>query len=788
MDVIRLINQQIQGVFAELLAAPDLLKSIKNDMQQRSLSCEGITQWIDVLSDEHYKVERLEASFAVVGTMKSGKSTTINAIVGTEVLPNRNQPMTTLPTVIRHCPGKKEPELIFSDPEPFNELVIKLGHVLRQKKADGSLERFTFYSSDEGRELVDKIINGSIRNVRSAYRGQRDIFDFLKYINDIWRICGSENMPINIDEYLGQYDQIHKFPAIEVEFAHLRDQSRDSSQGTFALIDTPGPNEAGQTFLKNVMCEQLEKASAVLAVLDYTQLNAEAEADIRKSLSDIANVTGNRLFVFVNKFDQKDRNGMDVDGVRSYVVKQLFEEQLEKEHVYPVSSKYGYLANRALNELYMFEKLPDYRFNPWVEDFGRLALGACWESELEDAEEVKSRAVKLWKNSLFDKPLIEVIKEGSQNAAMMSLNAATAKMAEYDKKIIESLQFRQNALNTDIATIENNIQSLDEEILLVKDARDDARKIIDESTKTLQKKIYQLFDKIEEVVKSEIQLVFDSRKPENWVTKRLDGFIDIVPKKNPTVTFNSTGYNDFVTAEEANLFLDKLIEVGAAQIEPRLNEMQQLIKTAVDEMSEAIWAGVNGRLENVLKSAGERLHETFSLVMDFPKPGVRSFVVDFDKLRNSSVKEDAITKTGTRYEKKWYTLWCRDHEISYEYQEQVYRLYTKDIVGQLQELMEHDSDDVWTSLDKYVRNEFSTAINSYFAEIADYLERFRGDLLDSKHDRELESETLENLQSTMGQVLKDTIIHRREVLAVIDGLDSKGFDRRDRRLEQVNAS
>jgi ribosome biogenesis GTPase A len=54
------------------------------------------------LHNELRKITRLEMVLAIVGTMKAGKSTTINAIVGTEVLPNRNRPMTALPTLIRH--------------------------------------------------------------------------------------------------------------------------------------------------------------------------------------------------------------------------------------------------------------------------------------------------------------------------------------------------------------------------------------------------------------------------------------------------------------------------------------------------------------------------------------------------------------------------------------------------------------------------------------------------------------------------------------------------------------
>ncbi len=57
-----------------------------------------------MLNNELRKISRLEMVLAIVGTMKAGKSTTINAIVGTEVLPNRNRPMTALPTLIRHMP------------------------------------------------------------------------------------------------------------------------------------------------------------------------------------------------------------------------------------------------------------------------------------------------------------------------------------------------------------------------------------------------------------------------------------------------------------------------------------------------------------------------------------------------------------------------------------------------------------------------------------------------------------------------------------------------------------
>lgn len=71
-----------------------------------------------MLQAELRKTTQQEMVVAIVGTMKARKSTTINAIVGKEVLPNRNRPMTALPTLIRHTPGQKEPVLHFTHAGP----------------------------------------------------------------------------------------------------------------------------------------------------------------------------------------------------------------------------------------------------------------------------------------------------------------------------------------------------------------------------------------------------------------------------------------------------------------------------------------------------------------------------------------------------------------------------------------------------------------------------------------------------------------------------------------------
>ncbi len=48
---------------------------------------------------------------------------------------------------------------------------------------------------------------------------------------------------------------------IEVEFVHLAGWSYP---GQLTLLDTPGPNEAGQPHLQKMLNQQLARASAVL--------------------------------------------------------------------------------------------------------------------------------------------------------------------------------------------------------------------------------------------------------------------------------------------------------------------------------------------------------------------------------------------------------------------------------------------------------------------------------------------------------------------------------------------
>lgn len=63
------------------------------------------------LKEQKRRIENLTLSVCFIGPAKSGKSTTINAILGVLIAPSDQLPCTVMPTVYRHKPDQINPVL-----------------------------------------------------------------------------------------------------------------------------------------------------------------------------------------------------------------------------------------------------------------------------------------------------------------------------------------------------------------------------------------------------------------------------------------------------------------------------------------------------------------------------------------------------------------------------------------------------------------------------------------------------------------------------------------------------
>ncbi|HCP2806462.1 TPA: dynamin family protein [Escherichia coli] len=762
----RLLQLNI-NLLRQMVDEPDVLSDSKNE-NRLLFDKQKALKRIEELEGEQIKTARREMVLAVVGTMKAGKSTTINAIVGQEILPNRNRPMTSVPTLIRHVPGKTEPVLHLEHIQPVRNLLSTL-----QQKLDtpaGQQVAQTLQQTGDTRELLDILADdGWLKN---EYHGEEEIFTGLASLNDLVRLAAAMGSDFPFDEYA----EVQKLPVIDVEFSHL--VGMDACQGTLTLLDTPGPNEAGQPQMEVMMRDQLQKASAVLAVMDYTQMNSKADEDVRKELNAIADVSAGRLFVLVNKFDEKDRNGDGADAVRQKVPAMLNSDVLPASRVYPGSSRQAYLANRALHELRKNGTLPVDE--AWVDDFVREAFGRMKKEYVcKDSEMATEGATDLWEGSLIDQLITEVIQSSHSRAAALAVDSAAAKLMQNAENVSEYLSLRHQGLQQSIQSLQSHITSLLADIREIADCQEQVTADVRMAMEEIDAKTRELLTGVCTSLEEELNDYFRSGKrkeqqmleEENSAQPRERNafafFHDIFGTGNqhdrmrdfdpdsPEIKFSDRREAlELMTQIESTV--TSLHREAEAQFRPELEKIVRGIETGFRGTALYATENIAGRINARLEDEG------FTVKISFP--AVSQLQTRLAVKTNLSALMEERTETVTRRCRQdgvWGTLcrWANTSDWGWkEYSVDVSRSVininkvreevmslTRTYFGELQASIEQD-------INQPVRQE----IDAFFCTFREKVEQLRNTLIQSSEDHKRDQQAQERLTGRL-QALNERV-------------------------------
>lgn len=642
-------------VLSQLGKLNQLLENVRMDGGPDSSIAEfqGIA---DDLQSEVTKVSDLRMTLAFVGTMKAGKSTTINAIVGSNVLPNRSGAMTTLPTLITHTQGNTEPVLNFIKKEPFDDAIAKIKEFCEAKRIKEAPKGVLF------RNTLDRIISKRLTKLRPRYKGQKEIYSFMESMNDIARICSE----FELETPLASYTSVGDFPEIEVEFAYLADREGNCA-GKLSLVDTPGPNEAGQGGLKGVVKEQLAKASAIVCVAEPTQVDSEAQAEIRDWIQGAQKTSGAPLFVLLNKIDTMpfaERNS-DIFAERALRLFPDFDDREGKPvsvkgRVYGISSHQALLANRASYSLRIDGCLPHWENDGWVMDF--LEKGGWVQDDpppIEDTNWVADRSQRLWVGSKMQQPMDEIILHSMHQAVPLCLGHALDFIGRNISEVHNAATVRQGALGVEVKELDALVQNLESSITKINSFQ---QELSDKGVSVLGN-----FKKKLEAAMSEIQVdamvALKKNSGEKNEKGRIKSFYGIQlinylqpAKRNllrdvlfgdEVLTFDDkSGVNELITkvADASSTVIRKVVDHSLSECESFLEEKKK-----------GFAADVGRKIEPIL----DEINTLMSVNFDFSMPAVRmpatKLVLDLDIAVNSVAKEDKVDRGD--YKRTWYTFW-----------------------------------------------------------------------------------------------------------------------------------
>lgn len=762
----RLLQLNI-NLLRKMVDEPDVLLDGKNENGLLFDKRKALKR-IEELEGEQIKTARREMVLAVVGTMKAGKSTTINAIVGKEILPNRNRPMTSVPTLIRHVPGKTEPLLHLEHIQPVCNLLITLKEKIAT--SEGQQVAQTLQQTGDTRELLDILADDSW--LKNEYHGEEEIFTGLASLNDLVRLAAAMGSEFPFDEYA----EVQKLPVIDVEFSHL--VGMDECQGTLTLLDTPGPNEAGQPQMEVMMRDQLQKASAVLAVMDYTQLNSKADEEVRKELNAIADVSAGRLFVLVNKFDEKDRNGDGADAVRQKVPAMLNSDVLPASRVYPGSSRQAYLANRALHELRKNGALPVDE--AWVDDFIREAFGPMVEEDdWKDSTKVNKKAEKLWNISLIDQLITEVIQSSHSRAAALVVDSAAAKLMQNAENVSEYLSLRHQGLQQSIQSLQAHITSLLADIQEIEECQNQVTGDVRMAMEDINTKTGELLTKVCASLEEELNDYFRSGKrkeqqmleEENSAQPRERNafafFHDIFGTGNqhdrmrdfdpdsPEIKFSDRrAALELMTQIESTV--TSLHREAEAQFRPGLEKIVRGIETGFRGTAlyatEKIAGRINARLED----------EGFTVKISFP--AVSQLQTRLAVKTNLSALMEERTETVTRRRRQdgvWGTLcrWANTSDWGWkEYSVDVSRsvINMNKVRKEVMSLTRAYFGELQASIEQNINQPVRQEIDDFFCTFREKVEQLRNTLIQSSEDHKRDQQAQEHLTERL-QALNERV-------------------------------
>lgn len=358
-----------------------------------------------ILTQKTFKV-------AVVGAIKSGKSTMLNAFIGRDLLPNQNAPCTLATTEI-------------------------------------------FHSLDECTYIQKYFTNGECENIRASKGFTLEQM----FHNDIKKVR-ENNSHLDIERY-----------CLHTPINGLQTSIYGDVIKNFVLLDTPGPDEISTSnfdvsHIQKISLKELRNSDALIIIFDYQNFMSDINGKILKYIASNQNIVErakNKIFFVINKIDMINNKDDSIDDciqktkdmIREYI------PVIDDPNVYAFSAKQAMFARIVKNNLASQEVL---------NEIDRL-YGSRYTEKIEVNGVVRSFKLepREYADKLLNESRIEIIEKEILNCifsgfAEENLEISIEKLIDINNDIINSLEndidVINNKYNISIEKFEKIKQSL----------------------------------------------------------------------------------------------------------------------------------------------------------------------------------------------------------------------------------------------------------------------------------------------------------------------------------------
>lgn len=296
----------LDEVRQQAIAQLEALQKYLNE-KGRTKESEDISQEVTKLRDNTYQI-------AFVATFSAGKSTLINAMLGNDILPSMAKPTTGRLTFINDREGDVSAQVEVSKKGDQRVIILSyrdsqdLQKYLNKYLRNGWIGKAEVYSEEKSLQF-----DSQVDLVESAFCRVSEADDIhgnqarLTLNKGYSSFSLTDLSQVELGSFINN-DAVKKLN-IHAPVKHLTKQVRlDGIQ----FVDTPGTNSARHAEHKRITFDFVDKANAVVYVINYTTFSTESDAllleEIRRQRQYNPRFC-DKLFFAVNKIDQDDSNG-----------------------------------------------------------------------------------------------------------------------------------------------------------------------------------------------------------------------------------------------------------------------------------------------------------------------------------------------------------------------------------------------------------------------------------------------------------------------------------------------
>jgi len=717
-------------------------------------------------------VKDLALRMAIVAPMKAGKSTIINAIVGQDILPSRNAAMTTLPTEIVFDTKLSEPILILSSQilAVFQQTLLTLKRKIDtlEDRGHSKIAQYPHLA-----QLLEKIQAMGVVSIPAETVGRTQIIQTLTDLNDLIRLCSV------IEPLADPLRSVLEVPRIHTPFWRSQTTEQSNQLGKLVIIDTPGPNEAGENLkLLNVVYEQLQKSSLVLIVLDFTQLRTEAAQQVKKDVERVIQLRGKEnLYVLINKVDQRTEGDMTPEQVRQFVAAEFgIGGSGETDRVFEIAARWAFCATNFLLELQQHPSL-DIAQMTTARALAQQIFGIDWEEELEDAkvEQLQRKAERLWKKSGFapfvEKAINALMERAAPRCMKSALNIAHSRLIE----LHDDVQLRGSAIAKDEEKLRLEVGALEADLHRLELCRTQLREV--DNIKThLHNELNRILEDLKKEATVNLETFFSEEEYQrSGVFKKISmGIGKVLTPLQQKGDYQGTGTIEFISFDEAEEFATLALSYPKQRAERLLQSIRQQVEDIIEQSRQKLIAELEKETQPIIEQARQRLNEAFNLNLSLPTPTLKPVDINFIK-PNINSDSRMVGQGSEKVEKRawWHWLWLVPFEAEVEKPKKAENYYTvslQEIVQQVNNLIEQSVKDIKQGMSQYLDEDFQRRIDIFFNELDHYLSNYRDSLRQAQQDQKLSldekgqlMEELECIGSEAIEQIKKTDIYIKRI-------------------------